>query len=112
MSRMYILYDGRAAGGDTSEASVLVCCETYREAWSERKDYGGASVCYSYRQSGKQLIDERYEFMWFHGEDSQEIRNQVPTSAAKRAKNRLKRQKYRQRLKERKAAARKPRAQQ
>jgi hypothetical protein len=64
--RTYILYDDRAADGHgTEDASVLVACQSNREARSYRGDFG-AMACYSYRTTaGGDLVDERFEWNWF-----------------------------------------------
>ena len=65
--RAYILYDSRAADGmGTDDASVLVACESNEEALSYRGEYGGMA-CYSYREDGKNLVDEKFEWNWFPG---------------------------------------------
>lgn len=61
--RKYILYDSRAWGGDTSEASVLVVCEDDAEAQTYKGEYGGMA-CFSYRVDGKNLVDERFEWSY------------------------------------------------
>lgn len=65
--RTYILYDSRACGGETDEASVLVCCESNKEAKSYKGDYG-AMACFSYRRAGQNLVDERFEWNYFDEE--------------------------------------------
>lgn len=63
--RVYILYDDRAADGlGTSDASVLVVCEDEQEAREYCGEFG-AMACYSYREDGENLIDERHEWNWF-----------------------------------------------
>lgn len=66
-SRTYILYDSRAWGGETDEASVLVVCEDNEEACEYKGDYGGMA-CFSYAEQGDQLIDERHEWNWYPGD--------------------------------------------
>jgi hypothetical protein len=67
--RIYILYDSRAADGlGTDEASVLVVCETERQARSQCGEFGGMA-CYSYRDEGGELTDERHEWNWFPKEE-------------------------------------------
>lgn len=64
-TRLFILYDDRAADGlGAAEASVLVACGSNREAKSYRGDFGGMA-CYSYRDEGGKLSDERFEWNWF-----------------------------------------------
>lgn len=63
-NRMYILYDGRACGGQgTDDATVLVACSSDREARGYKGDYG-QMACYSYAVNGQELSDERWE--WDH----------------------------------------------
>ncbi len=63
--RTYVLYDDRAACGDTSEAFVLVVFESEEEAKTYKGDYGGMS-CYSYKDDGDGMfIDERLEWNWY-----------------------------------------------
>lgn len=60
--RTYLLFDSRACGAQgTEDASVLVACESNREAKSYKGDYG-AMACYSYRDDNGTLIDERWEW--------------------------------------------------
>lgn len=64
MKRTWILYDGRACGGQgTEDASVLVCCGSNQEAKSYRGEYGDMA-CYSYAEKGTELTDERWEWDW------------------------------------------------
>lgn len=64
-TRSFVLYDSRACGSQgTEEASVLVCCESNREAKSYKADFG-AMACYSYRVDGKNLVDEQWEWDWY-----------------------------------------------
>lgn len=65
--REYILYDARACGGaGTDDATVLVACNSNKEAESYKGDYG-AMACYSYAvekgADGKRmLVDEQWEW--------------------------------------------------
>ena len=43
-NRRYILYDGRAAGGDTSDATVLCFEDTLREARKSARGFGEAVI--------------------------------------------------------------------
>ena len=61
--RLYIIYDGRAAFGDTDDATVMVACDSVDECWSYLGDFGDDCVVYSYLESGNDLIDERFEFI-------------------------------------------------
>lgn len=63
-NRVYILYDSRACGGDTDEATVLEVCEDLEEAKRACGDYGGMA-CFSYSKCGKVLSDEQFEFNWW-----------------------------------------------
>lgn len=69
--RFYILYDDRAAAGDTDAAIVLDTARSEKEALKLRGDYGGMS-CFSYEEvpNGDQidLVDERFEWNWFPGD--------------------------------------------
>ena len=72
--RQFLLFDDRAAGGDgTSDASVLVSCDSNAEALDYRGEYGGMA-CYSYAVEvipGKKiesLVDEKFEWNWFPGD--------------------------------------------
>lgn len=58
--RVYFVYDGRAAFGDTDRAIVLVTADSLEEAIEDRK-YFGDSVVYSYATGGKYLTDKRLE---------------------------------------------------
>jgi len=40
----YIIYDGRAMGGDTDDASIFECCDTLREARRRAPHYGGCVI--------------------------------------------------------------------
>lgn len=67
MSRVYVLYDDRAANGlGTDNASVLEVCESNAEACRAKGNYG-AMACYSYRQEGSELVDECFEWNWYPG---------------------------------------------
>lgn len=67
--RLYILYDSRACGGDTEDASVLTVCESDGEARNEHGGLWGAVACYSYAHDGNKLVDERLEWNWFPKEE-------------------------------------------
>lgn len=63
--RLYILYDSRACGDQgTSEASVLVVCESNKEA-KNYKGQWGAMACYSYESKDGELLDERWEWDFY-----------------------------------------------
>ena len=63
-TRTYILYDARAIAEGTDNASVLVACESNREAKSYRGMFG-AMACYSYADADGILSDERCEWSWY-----------------------------------------------
>lgn len=67
--RTFILYDDRAADGDTAGATVLVVCSSNKEAKTYRGDFGGMS-CYSYQDKGGELVDETLEWNWFPGDEA------------------------------------------
>lgn len=58
--RMYLLYDGSAIL-DTNSAMVLDTADSYEEA-VETAPYHGQVCCYSYKEEGENLVDERLEF--------------------------------------------------
>ena len=63
--RMYIVYDGRAASGNTEEAQILLATEDFEEAKQAQREYGDA-VIFSYKEATKEdgsrhLIDEKLE---------------------------------------------------
>ena len=53
--RVWILYDSRAAHGETDDAAIYETCESEREARRNRKDWPDA-VCYRY-----DIVEERGE---------------------------------------------------
>jgi len=64
-ARMYIVYDGRAASGDTEKAQILLATDDFEEAKQSQREYGDA-VIFSYKEITKEdgsrhLIDERLE---------------------------------------------------
>jgi len=60
--RVFVLFDGRAAGGmGTSDASVICVEENDKDAREVAKEYGQVA-CYSYRREGKNLVDEQWEW--------------------------------------------------
>lgn len=66
--RHYIIYDGRAMA-ETDDATALEAgIGSLAEAKESAPDYGGAA-CWSYRERGGQLTDERFEFYGFPEED-------------------------------------------
>jgi hypothetical protein len=65
MKRIWILYDSRACGGvGTGDASVLVACDSNKEAKSYKGKFGGMA-CYSYEVNGKILQDQKWEWDYF-----------------------------------------------
>lgn len=58
--RIYFVYDGRAAFGDTGRAIVLVTADSLSRAIERRQNFAD-SVIYSYDATGKYLTDERLE---------------------------------------------------
>lgn len=63
--RKYLIYDGRAAGGDTDEASVCEVCQSLAEAKRNAPEYGDDCAVFSYavedRDGKSYLVDERFE---------------------------------------------------
>ena len=65
--RKYILYDDRACGGSTDDASVLEMCDTNEEA-CEAKGKHGNMACFSYdilktlNGQPDRLINEEFEW--------------------------------------------------
>lgn len=65
MARLWILYDSRACGDSgTDDASVLVSCQSNKEAKSYKGDFG-SMACYSYEIKGKNLVDEQWEWDYY-----------------------------------------------
>lgn len=61
MSRFYVLYDGRACGGQpTDGASVFCTANSLSEALRDAKDHGQTAI-YSYKDTNDTLTDERWE---------------------------------------------------
>lgn len=71
MSRMFIIYDGRACGGaGTDDAAVCDTATSDREARSRARsgDYGASVACFSYRTDQPGIMDdERWEWDWHEG---------------------------------------------
>lgn len=62
MERRFLVYDMRAAGGDTDDATVLCVEDTLKAAVRETRKSFGEGVVYSYAViDGDNLIDERME---------------------------------------------------
>ncbi len=57
------MFDSRACGGaGTDDATVLVFCESNKEAKSYKGQYG-AMACYSYEyEDGDRLVNEKWEW--------------------------------------------------
>lgn len=60
--RIFFLYDGRAALGDTDSATVLVTADSLEDAIEKRGWFGNDAVIYSYARGGEYLTDERREY--------------------------------------------------
>jgi len=66
--KMWILYDGRACGNaGTDDASVLVACDSAKEADVYKGDYG-SMACYSYDIVDGKLVNRQWEWDWHPGE--------------------------------------------
>lgn len=59
--KRYIIYDGRAANGDTDDAAVCEVCDSLQEAVANAPEYGGGCVIYSYDVQGNELVNEQLE---------------------------------------------------
>lgn len=60
--RAYILYDSRTCGAvGTDDATVLVFCDSNKEAKSYKGEYG-IMACYSYEMKDNTLQDEKWEW--------------------------------------------------
>jgi len=66
LPRLYLIYDGRAAGGQgTEDAMVMVASGNSEEdARKDAKEHGDISSCYSYKD-GDKLTDEKWEWDWY-----------------------------------------------
>jgi len=60
MKHIFIIYDGRAAGGDTEDASVYESCDTLQEAQKDRKEMFPDGVIYRYDINGKEMTNETF----------------------------------------------------
>jgi len=60
MKQIFIIYDARALGGDTSDASVYESCDTLKEAQKDRKEMFPDGVIYRYDINGKDMINETF----------------------------------------------------
>lgn len=59
--RIYLIYDGRAMGGNTDDATVMLVCYSLQEALNEKGNFGESCVIYSYLPVNQELTDERFE---------------------------------------------------
>jgi hypothetical protein len=57
---MFLIYDGRAKGGDTENALVVVTAKTLKEARREAPKHGADCAIYEYDVVGDQLLNERF----------------------------------------------------
>ncbi len=59
--RQYVLYDERAALGDTDDAAVLCCADSLTEARRDKRAMFPNAVIYEYdvAEDGKTLLNER-----------------------------------------------------
>lgn len=57
--KVFIVYDQRAASGETDAAMVMVACDSLREARSYRKTFPGC-VVYEYDLVGDEAINEQF----------------------------------------------------
>ena len=66
---MWLVYDGRVAFGDTSDAMVLDTCTSESEARKvvNSGDYGTDCVYYQYTKDGSALVDEQGPFFGKNG---------------------------------------------
>ena len=59
--KMWILYDGRAAGGvGTDHAAVLCCADSLIEALHDKRQSFPDAEIYEYDVRGDQLLNERW----------------------------------------------------
>ena len=70
MKKLWVIYDGRACGGDIpEEACIFIACDSNEEARSCVENYGDCA-CYSYKLGPKDtegrttLIDPEWEWDW------------------------------------------------
>jgi len=61
MSRSYVVYDMRAALGDTDDAAVLGAFGHERPSRREIRECFGEGVLFSYRDQNGELVDEILE---------------------------------------------------
>lgn len=60
--RRYLVYDGRASGGNTDDAAVLLVEDSLEAATRETRKCFGEGAIYSYAADAKgDLTDERFE---------------------------------------------------
>lgn len=58
--RLYVLYDGRARGGNTDDASVCCTARSLKEARLDKRTMFPHAVIYEYDVRGDQLVNERF----------------------------------------------------
>lgn len=74
--RRFILFDGRACNGvGTDDATVLMSCNSEAEAHREKTEFGDASACYSYKEEGNKLTDEKWEWDYHAQKPNKKRRN-------------------------------------
>lgn len=63
MSKLFVIYDGRAIDGNTEDASVYCCADSLKEAKRDVREMFPDGVIFSYDTApdGKTLINERQE---------------------------------------------------
>lgn len=61
MTRVYLLYDGRAANGNTDEALIYCIADSMEEALRDKKEMFPDAIIYSYKKEGMDLLDEKIE---------------------------------------------------
>lgn len=52
---MFLLFDGRARGGDTDEATCFLCAETEEECRETGSDYGDDAIWFEQKVEGGPL---------------------------------------------------------
>lgn len=56
----YLLYDGRAASGDTENASVYTVSDSLKEARNDRDELFPDGVIFKYKDEGDNLTEEEF----------------------------------------------------
>lgn len=60
MTKIFLVYDGRACGGiGTDNATVMVVCESLKEARNCQEDYGQCAI-YEYEDRNGTLVNEQW----------------------------------------------------